>query len=201
MCPEPWSFSAQTCPTFDEQRYLYVPSSSNVTTLEEFVANLENYPTVCVNGIPGGGFETSCQNSFVAYGGNFTCRGSGTGAAPFDALAANECQAVWGGIPTADQAALLNKIPFIIYSPVTYFRARDLPPSDPFIPARTSLEIAITKAFEYLALEGVWFEILGGLFGITPASSCDGEFRYWPTPVVEAGSDLEVVIQRKAFRW
>lgn len=194
-------FSSQTCPTFFEQRYIYVNKTDNITTFPEFVDNLLNYSQICVTGTPRGGFVTSCDNSFLPFNEPVTCTGYGLGA--FDAFFGGNCQAVWGGYPTAAQAGQLTAIAMPdLYSPVSYFRQRDLPPQQPFISTKTSLEIVMTRAFEEMAFNGVWFNTFASLPGIKPTGFCNGDVDQWPIPIdVVPGSDLDTVLRNNTFRW
>lgn len=195
-------FSMQTCPTFLQQKFLFVPSTSPMTTFEELIAAINDgsVTDVCVTGIAGGGFETSCQNTLSLYAdGTVTCTGFGEGS--FAALGQGTCQAIWDGSPPDGEAANYIAIPLpFFYAPTSYFRQADLPESDPPKSEQTSLELAVTKSFESIIEKGAWNELFDGLISIKPASFCFGDTAVWPLPAAEEGTDLAAVLERGSLR-
>ena len=64
--------------------------------------------------------------------------------------------------------------------------------------AATSLEVAFTRAFNELIQDGTWASIFGPT-EVEMASLCSGAPDNWPVPEVEAGSDLQRVLDTGEF--
>jgi hypothetical protein len=66
---------------------------------------------------------------------------------------------------------------------------------------RTTLEQAVTRAFNMKVLDGSYASTFGGLTDIEAVSFCSGSVDSWPLPqTVMPGSDLEAVLERGVFR-
>jgi len=69
--------------------------------------------------------------------------------------------------------------------------------------AETSLELALTKAFNKKVQDGTYASIFGGMVNISSTSFCTGNADDWETPPLETGengkSDLTRVLDRGEF--
>lgn len=201
-------FSYQTCPTYLQDTIVYTPSDGGATTFEELLAAIDDgdVSDICVTGTPNGGTEANCQytmNLYTEEDDSVSCTGFGGDA--FTALDAGDaCEAVYGGVPPTTSSYNRIVLPSP-YSPVTFFRQKDLPPEqvvdeEPFVSSKTSLELAITKSFGALVNNGQWGEVFGDIDGIDPSSFCYGDDDSWPDQEPTEGSDLQAVIDRGTFR-
>mmetsp|Transcript_5737 Transcript_5737/g.7469 ORF Transcript_5737/g.7469 Transcript_5737/m.7469 type:complete len:335 (+) Transcript_5737:82-1086(+) len=69
----------------------------------------------------------------------------------------------------------------------------------PLVLCKTSLEIALDKAFNELVEVGTWKDIVGVLDNYDQGSFCTGNADEWPLPEAEEGSDLRRVLDRGSF--
>lgn len=202
------------------------------------------YETSCQNALN--------LHSKAARSGRATCRGQGSNAFRlFDVEIG--CQAVWGGIPDDPSKYSAIPLPFLT-SGVAYFRQRDLSAAadasssdggggsnetgaadagddtETYVAkeksARTTLELAVTQAFDGLIADGTWKDVFlsspssgngsngtsssdgsggGEGEGVEMTSFCMGAPENWPAPstrqMVETGSDLDEVLKRGYLRW
>lgn len=197
-------FDVFTCPPFLQRKFVYTNVSLGTFPTIESLADpiIDGRITdVCVTGTPGGGFEQSCENTIQLYT-NETVRCTGYGADAFAEFLDGKCQAVWDGVPPPATFSRYNAIELpYLYVPVYYFRQKDLPKSDPPKSSKTTLELAVTLAYERVIEKGVWDKLIGSVAGIETAGFCFGDSRNWPQPAVVDGTDLAAVVNRGTFIW
>jgi len=161
-------FNPMACRTFVQQKYLYAPfQGPEYRNFDELIQRgvngRGNIRNVCVSGNAGGGFESDCQTTFNRYTDLVTCTGVGTGTVPFEFLEAGDCEAVWDGAPPEPDLFQAVEFPYL-YAPVTYFRPTELVFTSPPTPPRTNLttlEVAMTRSFDYLVATGDWDDVFG----------------------------------------
>lgn len=198
-----YSFSAMYCPTFLQTDHLYTRNDSSIGDFDALIAAIEastEVSLICVTGTPGGGITSTCQNLFDQYAaGDVECRGMNE--ASFAMTLAGECLATYAGFPVENEE-LLSSFPIpVLYAPVTFFRQDDYsqPAASSTNSESTSMEVAVTHAWNQLVTDSTYADILGRLSDTSPVSMCSGGTS-WPISKVEAGSDLEALLGQGVFR-
>lgn len=192
------SFSYMPCPNYLEQTYVYLPKNGTLSasTFEELASALTSDSKICAVGSPGGGNEQKCANTFAQYGASAVCTGFTNSA--FEELAAGNCVAVWQGIPSDPGNFTEIAVPWLD-ARVTYFRKEDLDvPSTK--PAKTTLERAVTTAYEKMIQNGDEQELIPVQPGVNRQGFCLGTPDIWPLPEPADGTDLKAVLDSGKFR-
>lgn len=212
------AFSTQWCPTFIQQGYIYTAAAAteSILTFNELVGSIVseilNDPnaviTICAPALPDAGLVTTCQNTLNDYAKttskNVVCEGVGSSETAFSMLSNGDCMAVYSGHPGSDgDDSLYNKFPQpSVFPAVSFFRHKDLNNNDNNMP--TSLQLAVTRAFDDLVAMGTNADIFGNLADRYEATSfCTGNGA-WPVQNVDnessSSSDLAKLLDRQVFR-
>jgi len=171
----PFSFRVMTCPSYLKQAYYYLRGDSGITTVEELR-----------NAIATGRVSLFCVAGFK------------TEPTVWDSLDQGFCQAVYDGVPPANNSYVAIPAP-LLQSPVSYFRSKDLPSlssdgtgdassaeSSLKATTTTTLETAVTRAYLELVDDSTWSNLFGGLQGVEGTDFCNApggnNAQFWPTP-------------------
>ena len=188
-------------------------------------ADTADTATICVDAGPDAGLVASCQSTFDSYvqNGNVVCSGVGPSQA-FAQVLSGGCVAAYSFGSPGDGAVadLLSRFPQpTIFAPVSFFRRNDLnqqlQESTKYAPSSeenifdkapdfrrpnnnpTSLQLAVTRAFDDLVASGMYADVFGDLVDRDPMSFCTGS-RSWPAQIPKPGSDLAKLLGRRKFR-
>ena len=208
------AFSIQHCLTLLQEEFLYtLVEGSDITTFDELIAAATAgiVTNICVTGSPGGGTESTCQDTMEQYGVGAAVSCEGVADQAFARVESGECDAAWSGYPDVPEAWYAIAQP-TFSAQVTLFRAKDEVTNDrnrrqlkasPVVPTvefeSTTLEQVVTKAFNVRVADGSW-SMLGGLVDTRLVSFCTGSAENWPLPEVKPDSDLARVIDTGVFR-